>query len=118
MARKIIHQLVDDVDGTVLEVGAGETVLFSVDGAAYEIDLSEQNASAFREALAPYITAARSARSARSGSSSTSRPAARRRRGQRDLGAVRAWAKQNGHDVAERGRVPASVIDAFDAANG
>ena len=38
MARKIVHQLVDDLDGTVLEVGSGETILFSLDGTAYEID--------------------------------------------------------------------------------
>ena len=43
MARRIVHQLVDDVDGTVLEVGEGETVLFSLDGVAYEIDVSDEN---------------------------------------------------------------------------
>ena len=54
MARRIVHQLVDDLDGTVLEVGEGETVHFSLDGVAYEIDLTEDNAAAFRAALAPY----------------------------------------------------------------
>ncbi|WP_294981886.1 Lsr2 family protein, partial [uncultured Microbacterium sp.] len=60
MARKIVHQLVDDLDGTVLEVGDGETVLFSLDGTAYEIDLTTDNAAALRDALAPYVAAARS----------------------------------------------------------
>ena len=59
MARKIIHQLVDDLDDTVLEPGEGETVLFALDGKSYEIDLSADNAG----------------NSARS-SSATSRPAA------------------------------------------
>ena len=54
MARRIIHQLVDDIDGTVLDIGDGETVLFSLDGIAYEIDLSDRNVQAFRDALAPY----------------------------------------------------------------
>jgi hypothetical protein len=52
MARKIVHQLVDDLDGTVLEPGEGETVLFSLDGAAYEIDLTDDNAAALRAAFA------------------------------------------------------------------
>ncbi|MGB4777097.1 histone-like nucleoid-structuring protein Lsr2, partial [Microbacterium sp.] len=59
MARRIVHQLVDDLDGTVLGVGSGETVLFSLDGTAYEIDLTEENAAALRAALEPYIAAAR-----------------------------------------------------------
>ena len=59
MARKIVHQLVDDLDGTVLEPGEGETVLFSLDGAAYEIDLTDKNAVTLRTVLAPYITARR-----------------------------------------------------------
>ena len=59
MARRIVHQLVDDLDGTVLEPGAGETVTFSLDGVAYEIDLTDDNAAAFRAAMSPYIDAAR-----------------------------------------------------------
>ena len=65
MARRIVHQLVDDVDGTVLEVGEGETVLFSLDGVAYEIDVSDENAAALRNAFATYIDAARPVSSGR-----------------------------------------------------
>ena len=57
MARRIVHQLVDDLDGTVLDVGSGETVLFSLDGVAYEIDLSKKNASKLRNAIEPYLAA-------------------------------------------------------------
>ncbi|MFS0868276.1 Lsr2 family protein [Microbacterium sp. 179-B 1A2 NHS] len=124
MARRIVHQLVDDLDGTVLEVGDGETVLFSLDGTAYEIDLSDRNATAMREALAPYIDAARSV----SSRSNASRPARstggnggsnrkQRRNGQRDYGPIREWASKNGYELSERGRVPAAVLDAYDAAN-
>lgn len=122
MARRIVHQLVDDLDGTVLEVGSGETVLFSLDGTAYEIDVTDENAAALRAALAPFIAAARavSARTPGSrGASSTGGGASRRqkRSGQRDYAPVRAWAAENGYTVSERGRVPASVLEAYDAAH-
>ncbi|WP_375383670.1 Lsr2 family protein [uncultured Microbacterium sp.] len=116
MARKIVHQLIDDLDGTLIEVGAGETVLFSLDGVAYEIDVTDQNAAALRAAWEPYVSAARSISTSR-GSSGSSSSAKRRRPGQQDYSAVRSWAKENGYQVSERGRVPASVIDAYEAAH-
>ncbi|WP_345803345.1 Lsr2 family protein [Microbacterium sp. AZCO] len=122
MARRIVHQLVDDLDGSVLEVGTGETVLFSLDGIAYEIDLSDENAAAIRAAFAPYVDAARSVSSSRAasrsqGSSSSQGGRKRRRTGQQDYGPVREWAKSNGYTVSERGRVPASVLEAYEAAH-
>ncbi|WP_347344409.1 Lsr2 family protein [Microbacterium sp.] len=115
MARRIVHQLVDDLDGTVLEVGAGETVRFSLDGVAYEVDLTDANAAALRDALAPYIAAARSVSSRAAASGGGNRR--QRRSGQRDYGPVRAWASENGYKVSERGRIPASVLEAYDAAH-
>lgn len=120
MARKIVHQLVDDLDGTVLEVGDGETVLFSVDGTAYEIDLTHDNANALRETLAPYIDAARrvSNRPASSRTASSSSAGRRQKRaGQRDYAPIREWAAKNGYELSERGRVPAQVLEAYDAAH-
>lgn len=116
MARKIIHQLVDDIDGTVLEVGDGETILFSLDGIAYEIDLSAENAAALRDALSTYTSAGRRVSSGRSAAAAPA-AAGRRRAGQRDLGVVREWAKANGFKVSERGRVPASILEAYDDAH-
>jgi hypothetical protein len=118
MARRIVHQLVDDLDGTVLEPGEGDTVLFSLDGTAYEIDLTDENAAALRDALTPYIEAARpvSSRSGAGGGGMTgNRP--RRRTGQQDYTAIRAWAKEEGLSVSERGRIPASVLEAYEAAH-
>lgn len=122
MARRIIHQLVDDIDGAVLEVGTGEQVSFALDGRAYEIDLSETNAKALRDALQPWIDAGR-----RVSAGGTQAGRGRGRRGsratqgsagaKRDLSAVRSWARKNGHEVSDRGRVPASVLEAYDAAN-
>jgi hypothetical protein len=117
MARRIVHQLVDDLDGTILEIGEGETVLFSLDGVAYEIDLTDGNAAALREALAPFVAAGRSVSSRGSNGSGGSAPRKRRRTNQQDFSAIRAWAKENGHKVSERGRVPASVLEAYEAAH-
>lgn len=113
MARKIIYQLVDDLDGTVLEEGQGETVKFGLDGIDYEIDLSQANAAELREALARYIAAGRRTGGRQQRGSRTQLPATGPKR---DLAAIRKWARANGHEVADRGRIPASVIEAYEAA--
>ena len=75
MAQQTLVRLVDDLDGKELKPGAGETVSFSLDGVAYEIDLGAKNASALRKAFAPYIQAGRrvggAARRARGAARST-----------------------------------------------
>lgn len=114
MARKIVHQLIDDLDDTLIEIGSGETVRFSLDGSAYEIDLTTENAAVLRAAFEPYVAAARSVSSARSGASAGRK---RRRPGQPDYSTIRAWAAENGYKVSERGRVPAAILDAYDAAH-
>ncbi|MBB6392527.1 histone-like nucleoid-structuring protein Lsr2 [Microbacterium thalassium] len=114
MARRIVHQLVDDIDGTVLEVGEGETVTFSLDGVAYEIDVTDAHAGELRDALAPFIAAARTVSSR---TTVAAAPRKRRRSGQQDYSVVREWAKANGYTVSERGRVPAAVLEAYEAAH-
>lgn len=114
MARRIVHQLVDDIDGSILEIGEGETVHFSLNGAAYEIDLNSAHADELRKALEPYISGGR-----RAGSSSASRTSAPRKRQARnpEVAAIRAWANENGHTLSERGRIPAAILDAYSAAH-
>ena len=114
MARRIVHQLVDDIDGSVLEVGEGETVHFSVNGTSYEIDLSSAHAEELRQAFEPYISAGR-----RAGSSGAPRAASARKRPGRnpEVAAIRSWANANGHSLSERGRIPAAVVEAYNAAN-
>lgn len=107
MAQKVLVQLVDDIDGSELADGAGETVQFGLDGKSYEIDLSNRNAKALRKALATYIDAGRKV----SGSRRSTRSAGS------DSKAIRAWAKENGVDVPDRGRIPASVRSQYEAAN-
>lgn len=117
MARKIVHQLIDDLDGTEIEAGEGETVLFSLDGVAYEIDLTDANASELRAGLERYVSAGRSVGSSRGSSNGGGSSRPRRRTGQQDYSEIRSWAKSNGFQVSDRGRVPANVIDAYEAAH-
>lgn len=116
MARRIVHQLVDDIDGSVLEVGEGETVHFSLNGTSYEIDLNAAHAEELRAALEPYISAGRRAGS---GSSASTRSASSKKRPARnpEVAAIRAWANENGYSLSERGRIPAPVLDAYKAAH-
>ena len=110
MAQKVNIVLVDDLDGSE----ATETVSFGLDGTSYEIDLNDKNAAALRDALATYVGHGRKVGSGgRRGrrsttSASTSGPSAKE---------VREWARANGHDVPDRGRVSAEVRQAYDAAH-
>lgn len=119
MARRIVHQLVDDIDGSVLEVGEGETIHFSLNGQAWEVDLNEAHARELREALEPYISAGRRAGSGGAPRSSSSSSSSSRKRPARnpEVAAIRAWANDNGYSLSERGRIPAPVIEAYNKAH-
>jgi hypothetical protein len=115
MAQRVQIVLEDDLDGGV----AAETVTFGLDGVSYEIDLSDKNAGKLRDEFATWIGHARrsggrraAGRRSGSGSSSTSSASSRR-----DRSAVRAWARSNGHQVSDRGRVSAAVQEAYDKAH-
>lgn len=114
MARKAVVILEDDLTGQLLEPGRGETITFGLDGQAYEIDLSGEHATELRQALRRYTDAAR-----RTGATGRRAGQARRQNGQRrpDSGAIRAWARENGHSVPDRGRIPNTVLAAYTAAH-
>lgn len=114
MSMKTIELLVDDLDGTVLEPEEGTTVTFGLDKRTYEIDLSSSHAQELRDALAPYLKAARSAGVR---ASSRARRTDTQQRSGYKLSEIRQWAQESGHDVPTRGRVPNSVIDAYNAAH-
>ncbi|MFD2758146.1 histone-like nucleoid-structuring protein Lsr2 [Gulosibacter faecalis] len=114
MARKVVYQLIDDLDGTQLTEGQGETVKFGLDGVEYEIDLSDANAEGLRETLSSYVKSARRVGGRAQRGTRTLLPTAGPKR---DLSAVRKWATANGYTVANRGRVPQDVLDAYDEAN-
>jgi hypothetical protein len=107
MAEQVIKQLIDDLDGGEAE----ETVSFAIDGVAYEIDLSVENAEILRDRLSPFAERARRAggvrRRTRSRATSTRQRSAD----------IRAWAKARGIQVNERGRIPASIVEDYERAH-
>ncbi|OMH25446.1 hypothetical protein BKD30_06000 [Tersicoccus phoenicis] len=113
MAQKVKIILVDDLDGGT----ADETVRFGLDGANYEMDLSTDNAGQLREALKPFVSKARrsgsrpsSNRAGRSSSSGSGR--------NQDTARIRAWARENGYTVSDRGRVHHDIQEAYRSAHG
>jgi len=108
VAKRVQVVLEDDIDGSP----AAETLSFGLDGVTYEIDLSAANAAALRDQLAKWIGAAQRT----GGRRATGRRAAAPSR-RTDVSAVRAWARANGHQINERGRVPAAVQAAYDKAH-
>jgi nucleoid-associated protein Lsr2 len=113
MAQKVTVLLVDDIDGGT----ADETVSFSLDGVSYEIDLSAKNAGTMRDAFAQYVGQARRVGGRSSGGRGSSRGRARRGGGDNRTAEIREWARSNGHKVNERGRIPATIIEAYDKAH-
>jgi hypothetical protein len=108
MAQRVTIALEDDLDGGP----ADQTVRFAFGGADYEIDLNKKNAAAFRKKLAPFVEHARKA--GRAQPRRAGRTAASRQRS----GDIRVWAKDHGIAVSERGRIPASVVEQYQAATG
>lgn len=106
MAQKVQVLLVDDLD----HGEADETVSFSLDGVAYEIDLSSNNAQKLRNSLQPFVKVARKATTPRR---RRSRAASSRERS----ADIRAWAKAHGIKVNERGRIPQQVVEQYEAAH-
>ena len=111
MASKTVVTLIDDLDGKEISEDGG-TVAFTFDGVSYQIDLAEKNLAKFRKALNPDIAAATKVQG-------QSNPGRRRLRNaaSTDPQQIRAWARSHGHEVSARGRVPASVVTAYEAAH-
>ena len=122
MARKVQVILSDDLDDSI---AADETVSFALDGTTYEIDLSDKNAAEMRDVFAKYVDAARKVsgrgnRASGAGRSKATGGAAGTGGGRMDreqAGAIRDWARKNGHEVSDRGRIPGSVVEAYEAAH-
>jgi hypothetical protein len=105
MAQRAEIVFTDDMDGSE----AAGTVRFGLQGTTYEIDLSQQNADQLAKVLEPYVAAGRKVASRR--------PAARPRAAGPSPAAVREWARTEGMEVKDKGRVPAELIVKFQAAN-
>jgi len=106
MARNVRVVVSDDLDGSA----DAETVSFGFDGVSYEIDLSEKNRARLDKAFAPFIEHGRRVAQRR-------RPSAIATTGPRvDRAVVRAWAKEQGLHISERGRISAEVMQQYEAA--
>ena len=124
MAQKVVVSLVDDLDSSE----ADETVEFGLDGATYEIDLSDANAAALRDRLADYVAHARRSGGRRRSSSAAAAPSSSGSRRASGSGgraavdreqnqAIREWARKQGMTVSERGRIPSEVSEAYHKAH-
>jgi len=116
MAQKTTVVLIDDMDGG----DASESVTFGLDGIEYQMDLSTNNAKKLRVALDVFIANARrvGGRKAPYGASPRTRAAAAvPGRGREENTAIREWARKNGMQVSDRGRIPAEIADAYDKAH-
>ena len=117
MAKQATVRFIDDLDGSE----ASGTVDFSLEGRNYQIDLSDENAAKLREALTPFIDAARKAGRRSGGRARSQRQTALTekpgRSSREETQAIREWARQNGHQVSDRGRIPKSVLEAYQAAS-
>ena len=119
MVQKTIVTTVDDLTGE--ESDEISTVEFALDGVGYMIDLTDKNAQQLHDALSGYVAAARRiggrqrgrdrGRQPRSASGTRSSSSGYNRETQR---AIRQWAKQHGHPVSDRGRLPASIVTAWE----
>lgn len=140
MGKIVTIEYVDDLEGTSIDAESVDTVQFSYRGQDYTLVLTKKNGAQFNKDIARYITAAkkaqsRDARAARTASKAAPRrartlnPAAPRKlalskkpaepisSGPKRTQAIRQWAADNGHIVSSRGRIPATVVEAYDAAH-
>lgn len=111
MAQKVQITLVDDMTGEDIPEGAGGNVLFGIDNVTYSIDLNDRNETKLRKALEPFIAKGKRV----SGKVKTT--SVRRTQAGHSAREVRDWARSNGHEVPDRGRIPGPVKEAFDAAH-
>lgn len=120
MARRVITQTVfeDDLTGAELSEEEITTQRFTIDGTQYEIDLGPESLAAFTTAMDPWTKAARRVggkKSSTAAKKSTAAPA--RTNNQHSAAEIRDWARTNGIDVTERGRVPDNVREQFEQAH-
>lgn len=115
MAQRVQVDLVDDLNGEV----AQETVRFGVDGTEYEIDLTTENTEKLRSVLSEYVGVARKSSAGRKGQSGRSgqRGTSTSRVKRDEVQKIRQWAQDNGHSLSSRGRVPQSIVDAYNEVN-
>jgi hypothetical protein len=111
VAQKVQTLFIDDLDGSA----ADGTVRFGLDGTDYEIDLNARHTQALRDALAPYVSAGRKVTG---GARRQVRASRKAQANGANTTEIREWAKAQGLEVKDRGRVPAELVVKFKAATG
>ncbi|WP_433065914.1 histone-like nucleoid-structuring protein Lsr2 [Dactylosporangium sp. CS-033363] len=119
MARRVIHELIDDLDGGL----ADESLSFGLDGVQFTIDLSAKNAAELRDVLAPFVAAAtKLGRTPAAAPVPTRggriRPVLSARAEREQNRAIREWAQGKGLEVSDRGRIRADIVERFHAEAG
>ena len=112
MAQRVVTLLIDDLTGEESEDVTN--VQFSVAGTDFEIDLNDKNHAEFMNALAPYMNNARRIKRSRKGKGGAGRASVS---SNEDTARIREWARENGFEVNDRGRVSASIREAYEAAH-
>ncbi|MEV7099686.1 Lsr2 family protein [Amycolatopsis sp. NPDC051045] len=114
MTKRVTIEILDDTDGSPAE----QTVPFGLDGVAYEIDLSTTNANALREALSPYVVSARRTGGRRI-KGAVGQPTDSTKQEPKPSTSytathdIRTWARENGYEVADQGRIAKTIIEAY-----
>jgi hypothetical protein len=112
VAQQIVSTLVDDITGKEIPAGDGETIQFTYQGTAYQIDLDTKNAAKYHAAMDLYVSHAQ-----KLGRASSVTPLRRTaKNADIDTHAVRSWAESNGYEVSARGRIKGEIVEAFRAA--
>lgn len=110
MAQKVRIERYSDLSGDLIPEGEGETVNYAVNGRSFEIDLTAQEASDFHRTLEPFVAVSR--RVGKSGDSKKSRSTGDREK----LQEIRNWARGEGYEVSERGRISQNILEAYEKA--
>jgi hypothetical protein len=114
VAQKIQTLFIDDIDGGEAE----GTVRFALDGAEYEIDLSAKHSEELRSALGKYVSHARKIGGAVRRPGRVAGKGGKGGAGALNTTEIRNWARENGYDIKDRGRVPADLVAKYQAATG
>jgi hypothetical protein len=114
VARKVQVHLLDDIDGAQ----ADETLKFALDGTNYEIDLSTKHADKLRRSLEKYVQSARRVGRGHMATATRGRPGAPARSDRVQNQAIRDWAKRKGIELSERGRIPRTIVEQYEAEAG
>jgi hypothetical protein len=122
VAKRVTTQLVDDIDGSVIDDDSGETIEFAVNGVEYSIDLKAKNATEFHKKLDHYIehstrVGGRKRKPSPAGATTPAKTGTPATRDPAQTRAIRQWAFDQGYEINDRGRIPADIVEAYNAAN-